>query len=586
VGSNIAVEKLKSVRNQYWVDRCLDEDRPTALQQHAGLDALTARLLAGRDIEPENAQSFLKPRIKDQLPDPSIMQDMDKAADLIIAAILVKKSITVFADYDVDGGTSAAQLIRWGRAMGAEFDLYVPDRVAEGYGPSVDAFHKLKDNGAELVITVDCGAASVEALEAAREIDLPIIVVDHHLMEGELPHAQAIINPNRPDDESGLGHLAAAGVVFMLLVALNRKAKDKGLKNAPNLMNLLGLTALGTVCDVVSLTGINRVFVAQGMKVLSQGHITGISALADVANVNGQFNVYHAGFVFGPRINAGGRIGRADMGAELLSTENAQLAYAHAAELDRVNTQRKAMQAGILMEALQAASSHKDDPVIIVDMEGWHPGIIGIVAGRLKEQYTKPAIVIGINDEGLGKGSGRSIKGVNLGGAIVAAKQCGLLVSGGGHAMAGGLSVKRENIEAFRAFICEHLDADVMRARENLALNIDSWLTVPAVEFGLLDIIDSVGPYGAGNPAPVFAFENMRIAYTKALRGGHIRCSFEDIGGARLSGICFRGEETGLSEILLDPTSPRVHVAGRLKRNEWKGRVSIDFELMDIIRIP
>jgi len=385
VGSNIAVEKLKSVRNQYWVDRCLDEDRPTALQQHAGLDALTARLLAGRDIEPENAQSFLKPRIKDQLPDPSIMQDMDKAADLIIAAILVKKSITVFADYDVDGGTSAAQLIRWGRAMGAEFDLYVPDRVAEGYGPSVDAFHKLKDNGAELVITVDCGAASVEALEAAREIDLPIIVVDHHLMEGELPHAQAIINPNRPDDESGLGHLAAAGVVFMLLVALNRKAKDKGLKNAPNLMNLLGLTALGTVCDVVSLTGINRVFVAQGMKVLSQGHITGISALADVANVNGQFNVYHAGFVFGPRINAGGRIGRADMGAELLSTENAQLAYAHAAELDRVNTQRKAMQAGILMEALQAASSHKDDPVIIVDMEGWHPGIIGIVAGRLKE---------------------------------------------------------------------------------------------------------------------------------------------------------------------------------------------------------
>ena len=437
--SDIAIEKRKSVRNQYWVDRCEDEKRLKALQQQAGLDALTSRLLAGRHIEPDDAPGFLKPRIKDQLPDPSIMQDMDKAVGLIIDAVIEKKSITIFADYDVDGGTSAAQLIRWGRAMGCEFDLYVPDRVAEGYGPSADAFFALKEKGAELVITVDCGAAAVEALEAAREIDLPIIVVDHHLMEGKLPHAAAIINPNRPDDESGLGHLAAAGVVFMLLVALNREATRRTLESRPKLMNYLGLTALGTVCAVVSLTGINRGFVAQGMKVLSQGHITGITALADIANITGDFNVYHAGFVFGPRINAGGRIGRADMGAELLSTENSQLAYAHAAELDRVNTQRKAMQADILDEALQEASFRKDDPVIVVDMDGWHPGIIGIVAGRLKEQYSKPAIVIGVNEDGLGKGSGRSIKGVNLGDAIVRAKQDGLLQSGGGHAMAGGL---------------------------------------------------------------------------------------------------------------------------------------------------
>lgn len=571
-----------SVRGQVWRDRCADDHAVTALEQRSGVDHVTARLLAGRNITPEEAEGFLSPSLRDQLPNPSILQDMDKAAGLIVEAVQAQKSITVFADYDVDGGTSAAQLIRWGRALGAEFGLYVPDRVEEGYGPSVKAFEQLKAEGAELVITVDCGAAAHDALEAARDIDLPIVVIDHHLMEGAMPPAAAIVNPNRPDDDSGLGHLAAAGVTFMLLVALNRAARQAGYNEVPDLLDYLGLTALGTICDVVSLTGLNRAYVAQGLKVLSRRHMPGIEALADVAGASGPLTTYHGGFVLGPRINAGGRIGRADMGAELLATENAQLAYAHAAELERVNAERKTLQDRILGEALDAVQKFQDDPVLVVAMEDWHPGVIGIVAGRLKDRFNTPSIVIGIDDAGVGKGSGRSIKGVNLGEAIVAAKEAGLLTSGGGHAMAGGLSVKADIIEDLRRFLCERLDADVRTAQAATALEVDGWITPFAMTDSLIETMERVGPYGAGNPQPVFALADMRISYAERLRGGHVRCAFEDSGGARVNGICFRAEESGLADILLMPDAPRVDIAGRVKRDTWKGRSKIDFQLIDV----
>ncbi|MGB0907880.1 MAG: single-stranded-DNA-specific exonuclease RecJ [Maricaulaceae bacterium] len=573
----------RSCRGQAWNWRCADEDLITEVSQRGGVDDLTARLLAGRGVDPEQVQTFLDPRIRDFLPNPSTLQDMDIAAREIVSAVMAKKKITIFADYDVDGGTSAAQIIRWARHFGHDIGLYVPDRVAEGYGPTPEAFTKLKDAGNDLVITVDCGAAAHSALEAAAAIDLPVVVIDHHLMDGNMPPALALVNPNRADDSSGLGHLAAAGVTFVLLVALSREARKQGMGEGPNLLGLLDLAALGTVCDVVPLKGLNRAIVAQGFKALSVSKHAGIVALADVAGAGAPFTTYHGGFVFGPRINAGGRIGRADMGAEMLSTENMQLAYSHAAELDRVNQERKALQDTMLQEALTKALALPDDaPLALVAMEGWHPGVIGIVAGRLKDRFDKPAIVIGVNEDGIGKGSGRSMTGVNLGGAITAARDAGLLLSGGGHAMAGGLTVEADKIGALTEFLEAHLREDVAAARAALALKIDAQLMPSAATPQLIETQKRVGPYGAGHPQPNYVFANMRIAYAERVRGGHVRCSFEDSGGARVNGICFRADETGLSEILLSPNSARVHVAGRLKENIWKGRVKIDLNVEDI----
>ncbi|WP_026940560.1 single-stranded-DNA-specific exonuclease RecJ [Hellea balneolensis] len=572
-----------SCRGLRWQARCEDEAAITQLEQLKSLDNLSARLLAGRGITPDIADEFLSPTLRGSMPDPSSLQDMDKAAKLILDAIEAKQKITVFADYDVDGGSSAAQLIKWGRAFGVEIGLYVPDRVKEGYGPSVEAFERLKADGNDLVITVDCGAAAQSALEAAKNLELPIIVIDHHLMQGALPPCAALVNPNREDDTSGLGHLAAAGVTFMTLVALNREARRRGLENTPNIMKLLGLSAIGTVCDVVSLKGLNRTIVSQGLKVLSQDENIGIRALSDVAGTAPPYTTYHCGFILGPRINAGGRIGKAEMGAEMLSTENAQLAYAHAAELDRVNTERKALQKQIVNEALEEADKlANENSVMIVSMDGWHPGVIGIVAGRLKDRFDKPAIVIGLNEEGLGKGSGRSMPGVNLGDAITKAKEAGLLISGGGHAMAGGLTVEAEKIEALTEFLNRVLADDVAEARKNLSLKIDSLLALGAASQSTIDRIAQVAPYGAGNPQPVFAFSDLRISYAERVKGGHVRCAFEDGVGGRISGICFRADETGLDEVLLSPNAPRVHVAGRLKADSWKGRNRVDLQVVDI----
>ena len=344
-----------SCRGLKWVARCKDDAKVSAIEQSQGLDNLTSRLLAGRHVNPDEVDQFLNPTLRSSMPDPSTLQDMDKAASLILDAVQAKDKITVFADYDVDGGSSAAQLIKWGRAFDTEMDLYVPDRVKEGYGLSIEAFKTLKSDGVDLIITVDCGAAARQPLEAAKDLGLPIIVIDHHLMHGELPPCAALVNPNRDDDVSGLGHLAAAGVTFMTLVALNREARRRGLENTPNLLNFIGLTALGTLCDVVSLTGLNRALVSQGLKVLSQGGNIGINALADIAGTNAPYTTYDCGFILGPRINAGGRIGKANMGAQLLSTENSQLAYANAAELDRVNSERRVLQDQMINEALEEA---------------------------------------------------------------------------------------------------------------------------------------------------------------------------------------------------------------------------------------
>ena len=403
------------------------------------------------------------------------------------------------------------------------------------------------------------------------------------MMHGDMPPALALVNPNRPDDTSGLGHLAAAGVSFVLLVALNREARKQGLGEGPNLLSLLDLAALGTVCDVVALKGLNRAIVSQGLKQMGQTRHQGLLALADVAGAAAPFSTYHAGFILGPRINAGGRIGKSNMGAELLSTENAQTAYGYAAELDRVNQDRKLLQADMLEEALTKAASLPDERALtLVSMDGWHPGVIGIVAGRLKDRFDLPAIVIGVNADGIGKGSGRSLKGANLGSAITAAREAGLLTSGGGHPMAGGLTVEASLIPELTAFLDAHLKEEVAEARKNLSFNVDAQLSPTAATPNLIKTIERVGPYGADHPQPMFVFANMHIAYAERVRGGHVRCSFADDSGQRISGICFRADETGLSDVLLAPNPGRVHVAGKLKQDEWKGRVRIDLNVEDL----
>lgn len=572
-----------SCRGLTWRWRCSDDAKVETLVSGAAIDDLTARLLAGRGIAPEEAASFLDPKLRDFLPNPSVMKDMDKAAAVIIEAIKAKQKITIFADYDVDGGTSAAQIVRWARHYGAEFDIYVPDRIEEGYGPTIGAFRLLKDQGNELVITVDCGAAAYGALEEAAKIDLPVVVIDHHMMHGDLPPALALVNANRADDSSGLGHLAAAGVTFVLLVALSREARKQGLGEGPDLLSLLDLAALGTICDVVPLKGLNRAIVSQGLKVMNHTRHAGLLALADVAGAAPPFTTYHGGFVLGPRINAGGRIGKSNMGAELLSTENSQKAYAHAAELDRVNHDRKLLQTAMLEEALnKAAALPEDRAVTLVSMDGWHPGVIGIVAGRLKDRFDRPAIVIGVNQDGMGKGSGRSLKGANLGGAITAAREAGLLISGGGHPMAGGLTVAADLIPELTRFLEDHLKDEVAEARKNISFKIDAQLTPSAATPQLIETMKRVGPYGADHPQPMFVFANMHIAYAERVSGGHVRCAFADNSGQRVAGICFRADETGLSDVLLAPNPGRVHVAGRLREDIWKGRVRIDLNVEDL----
>lgn len=573
----------QSIRGQKWLSRANDEDIE-ALSQSCDISTLTARLLAGRDVKPEAVDRFLNPKIRDFLPDPSNLTDMDKAVSAILNAVQADKKICVFADYDVDGGTSAAQLLRWARGMGQAWDLYVPDRLLEGYGPSIGAFDTLKAQEVDLVITVDCGAAAQDALDYAVSIGLDVIVIDHHLMGENRPQAVAVVNPNRHDDESGLGHLAAAGVTFMTVIALNREAKKRGLPSYTQPLDLLGLASLGTICDVVPLKGLNRAIVSQGLRVLSRQKEAGIEALADIAGLSPPFTTRDAGFGFGPRINAGGRIGVSHMGAELLSTENAQLAYSHAAELERVNKERRAIQETIQREAMaEAERLAESQSVIIVAMKDWHPGIIGIVAGRIKDRFNKPAIVIGIDDKGLGKGSGRSIKGVNLGAALAKAHAQGIILSGGGHEMAGGLSLNPESLEPFVTFMNETLSDDVADAIAAQSLKIDAVIHPKAVSLEVLETLDRVGPFGAGNPTPLFVLADVTIDYAERLRNGsHIRVTVKSRDGASLRAICFGADESGLADILLSSDKSPLHIAGQIKRNEWKGRVSADFHIMDI----
>jgi single-stranded-DNA-specific exonuclease len=515
---------------------------------------------------------------------------MDVAAAAILDAIEAARPIAIFADYDVDGGTSSAILTRYLRAWGREPMLYVPDRLQEGFGPTPQAFRTLKERGAELVVTVDCGAAAIDALRTAQEIGLDVVVMDHHLMHDEhTPKTLALVNPNRPDDRSGCGHLAAAGVVFVLAAALNRLARKRGAAPAdglPDPMKWLDLAALGTLCDMAPLKGVNRAFAVRGLQVLSRLDNPGLAALSRVAEIEAPRSVYHATFVLGPRLNAGGRIGDPWLAARLLATDDADEALRLAELLHRLNTERREVEADIL-EAARAKvearlKENPDAPVLVVGAEGWHPGVIGIVAGRLKELYHRPAIVVGWGD-GLGpvaRGSGRSTPGVNLGDLIAAAAQAGVILGGGGHAMAAGLSCRPDQLPGLQAFLEANAEVSSALLEEARVLEVDGVLSPEAADMDLLQRIEQAGPYGAGSPEPVFAVPEVQPWAVRRVGETHAAFELKDTGPPARRAIAFRLAEGPAGDLLR--SGRRVHLAVRLKADSWRGRDAVQFEVADL----
>ncbi len=569
----------RSATGQQWVLRRTDERLAEALAQRLAVPEIVGRVLAGRGVGLGEAETFLDPTLKALLPDPAVITDMDRAAHRLAGAVMDGEPVTVFADYDADGATSAAVLSRFLAAVGCKPGLYVPDRLAEGYGPTAAAMEHLAKSGASLVVTVDCGASAFGALDRAAALGLDIIVVDHHAVDDGLPKAAAIINPNRPDDTSGLGQLAAVGVTFMLVIATNRALRDRGwytTRSEPDLRQWLDLVALGTVCDMVPLTGINRALVTQGFKVMAQWGNAGLKALAAVARLNEPPSAEHAGFVFGPRINAAGRVGEAGLGARLLLDDDPHVAIDLARRLDRANRDRRSIEAAVLKDALArcALAAEQAGPIMFAAGEDWHPGVVGIVASRLVDRFRRPACVLAIRD-GVAVGSGRSVAGVDLGAAVIAAREAGLLLRGGGHAMAAGFTVAVDGLSAFKAFLMERLDGAVADATRSRFLVLDGAIKVSADVAGMADHVARMAPFGIGNVEPRFAVSAARVGAVAALKGGHVRCTLSGATGGRLPAIAFRAGDGPVAAALLRHDGAPLHLAGRLRRDSRTGRGSL-----------
>ena len=566
----------RSLSGRRWELRPTDDRAAMGMAQRLDLPEVVARILTARGVGTTDARAFLEPRLKDQLPDPSHLKDMDAGVERLASAVMQGERIAVFGDYDVDGATSAALLFRFLAAVGAPPRIYIPDRLSEGYGPNQAALERLRHEGASVVVTVDCGTAAHQPLAAAAAVGLDVIVVDHHEAEARLPEAVAVINPNRLDETTNHRELAAVGVTFLLVVGLNRALRDAGwyaARTEPDLLAWLDLVALGTVCDVVPLTGVNRALVAQGLAVMAGRRNPGLTALADVARLSEPPGAYHAGFVLGPRINAGGRVGEADLGARLLATEDAAEAAEIARRLDELNRERQAIEARVLDEALAEASEdgRARGPLVLAAREGWHPGVIGIVASRLADRFNLPACVVSL-DGPLGTGSGRSVGGVDLGAAVIAARQAGLLVKGGGHAMAAGFTVERERLEALRRFLGERVAEAVAAAAGVPRLLLDGALEAGAATTELIQDLERAAPFGMGNPEPRFAIADVRLAWADAVGQNHVRCRIAGADGGRLKAIAFRSLETELGQALLHHDGAPFHVAGRLRVDTWQGR--------------
>ncbi|MDA8230957.1 MAG: single-stranded-DNA-specific exonuclease RecJ [Magnetospirillum sp.] len=575
----------RSLGGRRWRLQPGDERLAAALSQRLSLPEIVGRVLAARGIGLDEAEGFLSPTLRELLPDPGHLRDMEAAAGRLARAVAGGEAIGIFGDYDVDGATSSALLANFFRAVGAAVHVHIPDRIAEGYGPNAAALLALQAKGCAVVVTVDCGTTAFAPLEAAATAGIDVIVVDHHEAEAALPPALAVVNPNRLDEDSPHGHLAAVGVAFLLLVAVNRALKAAGWysagRSAPDLLQWLDIVALGTVCDVVPLVGVNRALVAQGLKVMAKRGNPGLAALADVAGVAEKPESYHLGYVLGPRVNAGGRVGEAALGSRLLSTDDPVEAMAIARRLDGYNRERQEVEAAVLLGAIEQVESRPDDglPLLVAAGDGWHPGVIGIVAGRLKERYGRPACVIAFDGD-VGKGSGRSVAGLDLGAAVIAARQAGMLSAGGGHAMAAGFTVARGRLAEFRAFVAERLAAQLAGELVPL-MDLDGALDCGGATVALVERLKALGPFGSGNPEPRFAVTAARIVKADVVGSGHVRCILTGAGGQRLKAIAFRAADSEMGHALLSSQGASFHLAGTLRADTWQGTTSVQLFIDD-----
>jgi len=582
----------RSATGRLWRDR-LDARgaaQALAIAQRHQLPEMLARVLAGRGVDLDAVTDFLDPTIRKLMPDPFTVTQMEAATRRIADAVARGERVAIFGDYDVDGATSSALLAWHLRHCGLDPLIHIPDRIFEGYGPNVEAVKVLAAKGTTLLITVDCGTTSIEALAEAKRLGMSVVVIDHHQCGDDLPAVDALVNPNRPDDLSGLGHLAAVGLVFVTLVALNRELRGRGFWNdqrpEPDLLGMLHHVALGTVADVAALTGLNRAFVAKGLIALRRRDHVGHTALMDIARLNGPPEAWHLGFMLGPRINAGGRIGRADLGVRLLLEGDVSEAARIAAELDRLNSERRvieqAAEAQAEAEALAALGLEDKGAVIVTAAEGWHPGVVGLVASRLKEKFGRPAFAIAIEPGGIGTGSGRSISGVDLGKAVRQAVSDGLLMKGGGHAMAAGITLRKEQLAEFRAYIEAVLADDVARSRNIHELLVDGAVSARAVTPELATTLNRAGPYGAGNPEPVIALPSHQLVYADEVGQAHLRVRLKSGDGAIVNGIAFRAIGQKLGNALKDNRGQLLHVAGSLSVDRWQGAERVQLRVIDV----
>lgn len=584
----------RSITGRAWVDR-LDANATrtaAAISQQSDISEVLARILAGRGVGVGEVGRFLNPTLRELMPDPSTLTAMDALAARLVEAIVRRERIALFGDYDVDGACSSALMARYLRHFGLDPEVYIPDRIFEGYGPNIGAIDKLVESGATLLVTLDCGTTSIAPIAHARSRGVDVLVIDHHLADHALPEADALVNPNRPDDLSGLGYLCAAGVTFMVLVATNRLLREQGEAGLPDLMTLIDLVALATVCDVVPLKGLNRAFVVRGLEVMRGGKNVGIAALAMAARVTGPMNPYHLGFLIGPRINAGGRIGDAALGARLLSLDSEADAMVIAARLDELNTERQRIELDAVEEATRVAEAEigggEGPPVLVLASGDWHAGVVGLVAARLRERFDRPAFAIALGPDGGGTGSGRSLPGVDLGRAVIAAVEAGLVARGGGHAMAAGVTLRMGDLGPFRAHLIERLADAVATARAATALKVDAALTARGATVDFVRDIERAGPFGAGNPTPIFAFPSHRAKFPDIVgAGGHVRFSLTSDDGARIKAIAFRAAQTPVGEAIMAAGGDRpLHIAGSLGLDHYQGRAEVQLRVTDVALPP
>jgi len=575
-----------SVTGKNWILKKFDQEKIIYLKDNFSLDEITAKLLALRNIKKEDISSFLNPSIKNFLPNPNNLLDMEKSSLRTLKAIKNKEKIGVFGDYDVDGATSTALLGRYFDELKLAYEIYIPDRKTEGYGPSIKGFKELIEKNVKVIFTVDCGTLSFQAIDYAKSKNIDVIVLDHHQSEINLPKAYSVVNPNRLDDKSDLQYLCAAGVSFMFLVSINRELRliDWFKNNSidePNLINYLDLVSLGTVCDVVPLVGLNRAIVKQGLKILKAKKNLGLKTLLDICKIETNPSIYHLGYILGPRINAGGRVGKCSHGANLLLNSNPKEVFKLATELDQYNKERQMLEKDLIKKILIESENKLKDPVLILQGSNWHEGVIGIVAARLKDKFNKPAIIISINGD-IGKASARSIVGFDIGSAIIAATQEKILLKGGGHKMAGGFSINISNIEKFKEFIFrkfKNINEDLTQQKPLL---LDSKIAPSAINLEFYDKINVLSPFGSGNPEPRFIIENLKPANSKIVGDKHIKSVLIGAEGTSIKTIAFNATDNELGAYLLKKNNNTFNIAGKLSLNEWRGQKNVEFIIDDI----